>query len=206
MAAVESDSSSSSSLSSESSISSISNSLSSESSISSESTPSSVSTISSDSSDSHDLASVSSWSEAEIYKDLATKIPDQVKDEIVSPETEEFPDLIDERPDHPRGLYEEMRPRGDYGGKPAESPSERITLPADFSLEPRYDHEDPDVFHRMDFTPAQLDEIRRINNEEYINDNELEYEPILTLTSSISYAENALERRLKQQLEELHSV
>ena len=57
----------------------------------------------------------------------------------------------------------------------------------------------------MDFTPMQLEEIRRINNEEYINDNEAA-EPFLTLTSSISYAENALERRLKQQLEELHSV
>ena len=96
-------------------------------------------------------------------------------------------------------------PRGDFGGKPAESPSERISLPADFSLEPRYDHEDPDVFHRMDFTPMQLEEIRRINNEEYINDNEVA-EPFLTLTSSISYAENALERRLKQQIEDLHSV
>ena len=57
----------------------------------------------------------------------------------------------------------------------------------------------------MDFTPMQLEEIRRINNEEYINDNEVA-EPFLTLTSSISYAENALERRLKQQIEDLHSV
>ena len=57
----------------------------------------------------------------------------------------------------------------------------------------------------MDFTPMQLEEIRRINNEEVINDNEAD-EPFLTLTSSISYAENALERRLKQQLEELHNV
>ena len=121
-----------------------------------------------------------------------------MKDEVVSPETGESagPDLVAERPDHPRGLYEPLVPRGDFGGRPAESPSERITLPADFSLEPRYDHEDPDVFHRMDFTPMQLDEIRRINNEEVINDNEAD-EPFLTLTSSISYAENALERRLK---------
>ena len=48
-------------------------------------------------------------------------------------------------------------------------------------------------------------ELRRINQEEFIDDNEAA-EPVLTLTSSIAFAENALERRLKNQLENLHNV
>ena len=57
----------------------------------------------------------------------------------------------------------------------------------------------------MNFTEDQLNEIRRINGEEYITDGEPET-PILTISNSIEYAEKALERRLKQQLESLHNV
>ena len=50
-----------------------------------------------------------------------------------------------------------------------------------------------------------MNEIRRINGEEYMIDGEPEM-LILTISNSIEYAENALERRLKQHLDSLHNV
>ena len=73
-------------------------------------------------------------------------------------------------------------------------------LPADFNIEPQYNRENPNVFNKMNFSEQELNEIKRINGEEYLNDTETTA-PFLTILDSISYAENALERRLKLNLE-----
>ena len=57
----------------------------------------------------------------------------------------------------------------------------------------------------MNLTEQELNELRRINNEEYSLEAENE-EPVLTIPHSISYAENALERRLKLNLETFHDL
>ena len=57
----------------------------------------------------------------------------------------------------------------------------------------------------MNLTEKELNELRRINNEEYSFEAENEA-PVLTIPHSISYAENALERRLKLNLETFHDL
>ena len=57
----------------------------------------------------------------------------------------------------------------------------------------------------MNLTEEELNELRRINGEDYQVDGENEA-PVLTVPHSISYAENALERRIKQNLETYHDL
>ena len=57
----------------------------------------------------------------------------------------------------------------------------------------------------MDLTEQDLEELRRINEQEYITD-EINTEPILTIDDSIMFAELAIERRLKSNLEIFHDL
>ena len=63
-------------------------------------------------------------------------------------------------------------PIGDYGRHPSDSKDDRISLPADFSIQPYYNRDNPNVFDKMDLTEQDLNEIRRINGEEYIFDGD----------------------------------
>ena len=50
--------------------------------------------------------------------------------------------------------------------------NDRVQLPADFSIESIYNHDHPNVFDKMNLTPEELNELRRINGEEYSEMNE----------------------------------
>ena len=57
----------------------------------------------------------------------------------------------------------------------------------------------------MDLTEQDLDELRRINEQDYITD-EINPEPLLTIDDSIMFAELTIERRLKSNLEIFHDL
>ena len=58
---------------------------------------------------------------------------------------------------------------GDYGLQPEDNKEERISLPADFYAPPTYDP-NTDVFERLDITEHDLNELRRINGQDYVTD------------------------------------
>ena len=93
---------------------------------------------------------------------------------------------------------------GDYGLQPDDLAEDRISLPADFYAPPTYDPNE-NVYDRMDLTEQDLDELRRINEQDYITD-EINPEPFLTIDDSIMFAELTIERRLKSNLEIFHDL